>query len=79
MIIGDKKRVAGIILSKMNSAGRMDENEVAAESGSHDEYTALAEDFLNSFHKRSVQGLADCLRTFHKLIMEEDEVQDERM
>jgi hypothetical protein len=73
----DKKKSVSVILSKLGKDGQNHESEVAHEGGDHDEYTSLAEDIISATKEGSVQRLAQCLKSFHEMIEEADEAQDQ--
>jgi len=73
----DKKKTAMIILSKMGK-----DQEVKDESETDDSlemYKAFAEDLMQSINDKSVQGVAQVLKSFHELMEEKDEEQDAEM
>ena len=65
-----------MILSKMAKDGASHEVSVAHEDGMHDEYSAFAEDIISAVKDGSVMELAKCLKAFHEMIKEDDEMQD---
>lgn len=75
-MIFDKKRSVSMILSKMDKDGKVTETDVAQESGPQDAYTAFAEDLMSAIKDGSVQRAASVLRSYHEMIMDEDEIQD---
>jgi hypothetical protein len=76
-MIFDKKKSVSVILSKLGKDGKTTETDIAHETGEHNEYTALAEDIIAHVKTGSVQGLASCLESFHEMIKEKDEEQDQ--
>lgn len=72
-MIFDNKRSVSVILSKLHKDGSTSEVEVSHEGGDHDVYTSLAEDFILATKEGSVQKLASALRSFHEMIQEVDE------
>lgn len=75
MII-DKKKSVSVILSKLDKNGRTHESSISHESGDHDEYTSLAEDFISAMKDGSVQRAAAALKSFHKMIEQADMEED---
>lgn len=67
-----------MILSKLHKDGSTTEVSLAPEEGEHNEYTALAEDFIHAYKSESIRHLAQCFETFANMIRAEDEEQDMR-
>jgi hypothetical protein len=76
-MIFDKKKSVSVILSKMNKDGETSEVNVSHESGDHDVYTSLAEDLIAGTKEGSVQKVASVLRSYHEMIEEDDEQDDQ--
>lgn len=76
MIIGDKNRNIGLIVSTMKPDGSQTEVNISPSNGDYDEYTSFAEDILSSIKDGSVKKLSNCLRKFHEMIKDEDMEQD---
>lgn len=73
----DKKKSVSVILSKFGRDGRTTETEVKPETGEHNEYTSLAEDFIAGVKDGSVQKVASCFKTLCSMI-EGEEKPDEK-
>lgn len=76
MFLNDKKKAVSVILSKVRPDGSESESEVAEEAKEGGEYEAFAEDLLAAIESKSVQSLAQVLRSFHEMIEEQDEEED---
>jgi hypothetical protein len=51
---------------------------MASEDGEHNVYRSMAEDMIAAVKDGSVNRLEECLKAFHEMIKDEDEVQDRR-
>lgn len=73
MIIPDKKKAVGLILSKMHGGVEKQAPIASEEHMDHGPLHALAEDLLMAVEHKSVQGVVDVF----KALQEMDEQQDE--
>jgi hypothetical protein len=78
MIIPQKKKAIGVILSRMNGP----EQEVKEEHSmdEHDEaIKVIASELIHAIEQKSSMGVVDALKAFWAEIQEADEEQDEEM
>lgn len=75
MIIHDRKRTAGVILSKMGPSGM---DEPISEDSSGDDLKAIAQDMLKAFENKDSAMLVTALKAFMDCVEDEDEEQDSK-
>jgi hypothetical protein len=74
----DKKKTAMLIISKMGKEQEVKDEESMESDDNIETYKAFAQDIMQAMNDKSIIDLAKVLKSFHEMIEEKDELEDNK-